>query len=66
MTLWSTGEDVRIVDETAPEVITLHAVGDPDSKRRGAATEAEFIARATSLNFRAAEAPWETVSPTTF
>ena len=62
VTLWATGENVRIVDETAPEVITLHAVGDPDSKRRGAATEAEFIARATSLNFRVAK-PWGDSEP---
>ena len=38
--------------------ITIHAsVGNPCSKRRGEASEAEFIARASSLNFSVAK-PW--------
>jgi hypothetical protein len=55
--LFATGGGVRIVDETQPEVITIHAVGDPHPKRRGEATEAEFIARACDLDFRIAK-PW--------
>jgi hypothetical protein len=55
--LIATGESVRIVDDTTPEVITIHAVADPDPKRRGEATEAEFLARATGFNFRVAK-PW--------
>jgi hypothetical protein len=51
------GESVRIVDERVPEAITIHAVADPDAKRRGEATEAEFIARAAGYNFRIAK-PW--------
>jgi hypothetical protein len=55
--LWA-GGSVRVVDETVPEVISIHAVGcHPDTKRRGEATEAEFIARAAGYNFRIAK-PW--------
>jgi hypothetical protein len=55
--LFATGGCVRIIDEAVPEVITIHAVGDPNSKRRGEATEAEFIARAAGFDFRIAK-PW--------
>jgi|HubBroStandDraft_5_1064220.scaffolds.fasta_scaffold220052_1 hypothetical protein len=55
--LIATGASVRIIDNTQPQVITIHAVGDPNSKRRGEATEAEFIARAAGLDFRIAK-PW--------
>jgi len=54
--LIATGNRVRIMNETA-EVITIHAVRYPDPKRRGEATEAEFIARAAAYNFRLAK-PW--------
>jgi hypothetical protein len=57
VTLWATGGTARIVDETVPEVITIQAVARPDPKRRGEATEAEFIARAAGYNFRIAK-PW--------
>jgi PD-(D/E)XK endonuclease len=55
--LLATGAAVRIRDDNAPEVITIHAVGCPDPKRRGEATEAEFIARASGFDFRIAK-PW--------
>jgi hypothetical protein len=55
--LFATGGCVRIINEAVPEVITIHAVGDPNSKRRGEATEAEFIARAAGFDFRIAK-PW--------
>jgi len=55
--LIATGESVRIVDDAAGEVITIHACACPDTKRRGEATEAEFIARAAGYNFRIAK-PW--------
>ena|ERR1700722_1357189 len=32
--------------------ITLHAVAEPSRKRRGEASEAAFLARATSMGFR--------------
>jgi hypothetical protein len=37
------------------ESITLHAVGSPDRKRRGEASEAAFLARASSLDFPVAK-----------
>jgi len=40
-----------------PEVITLHAVATPTRKRRGEASEAAFLARATSLGFSVC-IPW--------
>ena len=55
--LIATGGSVHIADDTQPQLITLHAVGDPLPKRRGEATEAEFIARACDFNFRVAK-PW--------
>jgi hypothetical protein len=55
--LYATGGGVRIADDTSREVITIHAVGDPNCKRRGEATEAEFIARASGFDFRIAK-PW--------
>ena len=55
--LLATGAAVRILDDNVPEVITIHAVGCPDLKRRGEATEAEFIARASGFDFRIAK-PW--------
>lgn len=42
------GEGARA---TKPKSITLHAVGTPDRKRRGEASEAAFLARAASLDF---------------
>ena len=38
-----------------PESITLHAVGSPDRKRRGEASEAAFLARASTLDFPVAK-----------
>ncbi len=55
--LLATGGSVRITDDFAEDVITIHAVGDPYPKRLGEATEAEFIARATGFYFRIAK-PW--------
>jgi len=55
--LWANGASARIVDETVPEVIAIHAFAQTDTKRRGEATEAEFIARAAGYNFRIAK-PW--------
>jgi hypothetical protein len=55
--LIATGASIRIADDTSPQVITIHAVGDPNCKRRGEATEAEFIARAAGFDFRIAK-PW--------
>jgi hypothetical protein len=55
--LLATGASVRITDDTAPDAITLHAVGSPHPKRRGEATEAAFIARACEFDFRIAK-PW--------
>lgn len=40
-----------------PEVITIHAVAQPTRKRRGEASEAAFLARATSLGFTVC-IPW--------
>jgi hypothetical protein len=40
-----------------PQVITLHAVATPTRKRRGEASEAAFLARATSLGFSVC-IPW--------
>lgn len=55
--LLATGASVRITDDTATEAITIHAVGCPQPKRRGEATEAAFIARACGFDFRIAK-PW--------
>jgi hypothetical protein len=45
-----------------PEIITIHAVAAPDCKRRGEASEAEFIARASGFDFRVAK-PWGDSDP---
>ena len=60
--LIATGASVRIADDTPTQPITLHAVGDPLPKRRGEATEAEFIARAAGYDFRIAK-PWGDSDP---
>jgi hypothetical protein len=60
--LIATGKSVRISGHTSGELITIHAVADRDPKRRGEATEAEFVARATGLNFRVAK-PWGDSEP---
>ena len=39
------------------EPLTLHAVAEPSRKRRGEASEAAFLARATSMGFRICT-PW--------
>ena len=44
-------------EDSPHKIIELHAVGCPDPKRRGEATEAEFIARASGFDFRVAK-PW--------
>jgi len=62
VTLWATGGSVRIVDETVPQVITIHAVGCPDRSRRGDAAEAGFVAHACGLDFRVAK-PWGNSEP---
>jgi hypothetical protein len=62
VTLWATGENVPIVDETAPEVITIHAVGCPGSGRKGDADEAAFVARACEYDLRVAK-PWGNIDP---
>ena len=40
-----------------PQPISLHAVAEPSRKRRGEASEAAFLARATSMGFRVCT-PW--------
>lgn len=40
-----------------PIPITIHAVAEPSRKRRGEASEAAFLARATSMGFRVCT-PW--------
>jgi len=60
--LWATGGSVRIVDNTAPEVITIHAVGRPSTSRKGDADEAAFVARACEFDFRVAK-PWGNIDP---
>jgi len=60
--LFATGGSVRIADDTAPEVITIHAVGCPSSSRKGGADEAAFVARACELDFRVAK-PWGNIDP---
>jgi hypothetical protein len=40
-----------------PQPISLHAVAEPSRKRRGEASEAAFLARATSMGFRICK-PW--------
>jgi len=59
--LWA-GGIVRIVDETVPQVITIHAVGCPSGSRLGDADEAAFIARACEFDFRMAK-PWGNIDP---
>ena len=47
--------DKRSHPSQQDEVITIHAMADPNCKRRGEASEAAFIARACSLNFPVAK-----------
>ena len=49
-------------EEEVDRVIELHAVGSPDRSRRGDASEAAFVARACSLDFRVAR-PWGNIDP---
>jgi len=60
--LIATGCSVRIVDETAPEVITIHAVGCPSTSRKGDADGAAFVAKACEFDFRVAK-PWGNIDP---
>jgi PD-(D/E)XK endonuclease len=49
-------------EDSPHQIIELHASGHPDNKRRGEASEAEFIARACALDFRIAK-PWGESDP---
>jgi len=44
-------------DHPTSKIITIHAVAEPTRKRRGEASEAAFLARATRLGFRVC-IPW--------
>ncbi|MGA2743817.1 MAG: group I intron-associated PD-(D/E)XK endonuclease [Candidatus Sulfotelmatobacter sp.] len=48
---------VPLINPRIPKVITLHAVATPTRKRRGEASEAAFLARATNLGFSVC-IPW--------
>jgi hypothetical protein len=48
---------VPLINPRIPKVITLHAVATPTRKRRGEASEAAFLARATTLGFSVC-IPW--------
>jgi hypothetical protein len=50
-------QPVPLTQPHIPEVITLHAVATPTRKRRGEASEAAFLARATNLGFSVC-IPW--------
>jgi hypothetical protein len=50
-------QPVPLTQPRIPKVITLHAVATPTRKRRGEASEAAFLARATSLGFSVC-IPW--------
>ena len=54
--LLANGDPARSADPTQ-EIITIHAVAEPTRKRRGEASEAAFLARATSLGFSVC-VPW--------
>jgi hypothetical protein len=60
--LLATGAAVRILDDTVPEVITIHAVGCPSRSRLGDSDEAAFVARACEFDFRVAK-PWGNIDP---
>lgn len=62
MTLLATGTAVRILDDTVPQVIEIHAVGCPSSSRLGDSDEAAFVARACEFDFRVAK-PWGNIDP---
>ncbi len=47
----------RLIQPTPSHSLTLHAVAEPTRKRRGEASEAAFLARATSLGFSVC-VPW--------
>ena len=49
--------DPRLIQPTPSHSLTLHAVAEPTRKRRGEASEAAFLARATSLGFSVC-VPW--------
>jgi hypothetical protein len=50
-------QPVPLTQPRIPKVITLHAVATPTRKRRGEASEAAFLARATNLGFSVC-IPW--------
>jgi hypothetical protein len=50
-------QPVPLTQPHIPKVITLHAVATPTRKRRGEASEAAFLARATNLGFSVC-IPW--------
>ena len=60
--LCATGASVRVVENAAPKVITIHAVGSPSTGRKGDADEAAFVARACELDLRVAK-PWGNIDP---
>lgn len=62
MILRATGEAVRILKDSVPEVITIHAVGCPSGSRLGDSDEAAFMARACEFDFRVAK-PWGNIDP---